>query len=75
MPLSDGPPFISVSFRRMGPRQRRRLGNNDDAALDRPLEDRPRMPLLCQRPSRWGGRRRYRIVSISRLPERYAERS
>jgi hypothetical protein len=28
----------------MGRRQRRRLGNNDVAALDRPLEDRPRSP-------------------------------
>jgi hypothetical protein len=31
-----------------------RLRNQDVATLDRPLEDRPRMPLRCQRPSRWG---------------------
>jgi hypothetical protein len=33
---------------------RSRLRDHDVAALDRPLEDRPRMPLRCQRPSRWG---------------------
>src|SRR5262249_17456954 len=31
-----------------------RLGNHDVPPLDRPLEDRPRMPLRCPRPSHWG---------------------
>ena len=32
MPLSDGPPLISVKLSAKGPRQRCRLGNNDVAA-------------------------------------------
>jgi hypothetical protein len=40
------------------------LCDHEVAALDRPLEDRLRMSLRCQRPSRWG---RTAVLSLARL--------